>query len=108
IAAATVPLLLALLAVSFDDGRDMALALACGIAAVLAIVAALILSPWTANRVAMALLTAAGVLPVLCVGLAAGRLVAAAMAAALSAALLAIVLAGRGLPAVAGAARHVW
>ncbi|MGV0579059.1 DUF2339 domain-containing protein [Mycolicibacterium elephantis] len=108
IAAATVPLLLALVAVSFDDGRDMALALACGIAAVLAIVAALILSPWTANRVAMALLTAAGVLPVLCVGLAAGRLVAAAMAAALSAALLAIVLAGRGLPAVAGAARHVW
>ncbi|BBY83831.1 hypothetical protein MPUL_49890 [Mycolicibacterium pulveris] len=108
IAAATVPLLVALVAVSFDDGRDAALAAACGIAAVLAIVAALLLAPWTANRVAMALLTAAGVLPVLCVGLAADRLVAAAMAAALSAALLAIVLLGRGLPAVAGAARQVW
>ncbi len=108
IAASTGPLLLALVAVSFDDGRDMALAGACGIAAVLAILGALILSPWTTNRTAMALLTAVGVLPVLCVGLAAGRLVAALMAAVLSATLLAIVLVGRRLPAVEGAARRVW
>lgn len=107
-AAGTVPLLVALLGVSFADGRDMALAGACGIAAVLAIVGALILSPWTTNRTGMALLTAAGVLPVLCVGLAAGRLVAALMATALAAALLAIVLLGRRLPAVEGPARQVW
>lgn len=107
-AAGTVPLLVALVGVSFADGRDMALAGACGIAAVLAVVGALILSPWTANRTAMALLTAAGVLPVLCVGLATGRLVAALMAATLAAALLAIVFLGRRLPAVQGAARQVW
>ena len=40
----------------------------------------------------MALLTAAGVVPVLCVSLAVDRVVAALMAAALAAALLAIVL----------------
>ena len=65
----------------------------------LAIVGALILLPRTGNRVAMALLTAAGVLPVLCVSLAVDRLVAALMAAALAAALLAIVLIGTGCPA---------
>ncbi|MGE2726967.1 DUF2339 domain-containing protein [Mycolicibacterium pulveris] len=107
-AAGTIPLLMALAAVSFDDGRDLALAAACGIAAGLAIVGALILSPWTANRTGMALLTAAGVLPVLCVGLAAGRAVAASMAAVLAAVLLAIMLLGRRLPAVQGSARSVW
>ncbi|MGV0718501.1 DUF2339 domain-containing protein [Mycolicibacterium sp. XJ662] len=107
-AAATVPLLMALLAVSFDDGRDLALAAACAIAAGLALLGALILSPSTANRTGLALLTGAGVLPALCVGLAAGRLVAAAMAAVLAAVLLGIVLLGRRLPAVQGGARQVW
>ena len=68
----------------------------------LAIVGALILLPRTGNRVAMALLTAAGVLPVLCVSLAVDRVIAALMAAALSAALLAIVLIADRLPGVAG------
>ena len=54
----------------------------------------------------MALLTAAGVVPVLCVSLAVDRIVAALMAAALSAALLAIVL--TSLPAVTGVVRRVW
>ncbi len=94
IAASTFPLIIALLAVYFDDRRDLWLVGACGIAAVLAVAAALILLPRTANRVLMALLTAAGVLPVLCVALVAGRAVAALMAAALAAALLAIVLLG--------------
>ncbi|MGV0644998.1 DUF2339 domain-containing protein [Mycolicibacterium sp. XJ879] len=107
-AAATVPLLMALLAVSFDDGHDPALAAACAIAAGLALLGALILSPWTANRIGMALLTGAGVLPALCVGLAADRLVAAAMAAVLAAVLLAFVLLGGRLPAVQGGARQVW
>ena len=81
---------------------------ACGIAAVLAVAAALILLPRTANRVLMALLTAAGVLPVLCVALVAGRAVAALMAAALAAALLAIVLLGERLIGVDGVVRQIW
>jgi uncharacterized membrane protein len=108
IAAATFPLLVALVAVHLNDGEDLWLAGACGIAAVLAIVGALILLPRTGNRVAMALLTAAGVLPVLSVGLAVDRVVAALMAAALAAALLAIVLIGDRLAGVAGVVRQVW
>jgi hypothetical protein len=72
----------------------------------LAIVSALILLPRTGNRVAMALLTAAGVIPVLCVSLAVDRVVAALMAAALSSALLAIVL--TRLPGVTSGVRQVW
>lgn len=107
-AASTVPILLALIVVHFGDVRDLWLAGACGIAAVLAIVGALILLPRTGNRVAMALLTAAGVLPVMCAVLAVDRVVAALMAAALSAALLAIVLVGDRLTGVAGAVRQIW
>ncbi len=107
-AASTFPLLVALVAVYFDDGHDLWLAGACGIGAALAIVGALILLPRTDNRVAMALLTAAGVVPVLCVSLAVDRVVAALMAAALAAALLAIVLIGDRLPAVAGVVRQIW
>ncbi len=105
-AATTFPLLIALAGVYFASGSDLWLAGASGIAAVLAIAGALILLRCTGNRAVLALLTAAGVLPVLCVSLAVDRWVAALMAAALAAALLAIVLAG--LPAVAGVVRHVW
>jgi uncharacterized membrane protein len=108
IAAATFPLLVALVAVHFDNGEDLWLAGGCGIAAVLAIVGALILLPRTGNRVAMALLTAAGVLPVLSVALAVDRVVAALMAAALAAALLAVVLIGDRLAGVASVVRQVW
>src|SRR6476659_2668661 len=105
-AASTVPLLVALAGVYFDDGRDLWLAGACGIAAVLAVAGALILLPRMVNRAAMALLTAAGVVPVLSVSLAVDRVVAASMAAALAAALLAIVL--TGLPGVTAAVRPIW
>jgi uncharacterized membrane protein len=105
-AASTFPLLVALVAVYFDDRRDLWLAGACGIAAVLAIVGALILLPRTGNRAAMALLMAAGVVPVLCGSLAVDRVVAALMATALAAALLAIVL--TGLPGVTGVVRQIW
>ena len=105
-AASTFPLLVALAAVYFDDGRDLWLAGACGIAAVLAVAGALILLPRMVNRAAMALLTAAGVVPVLSVSLAVDRVVAALMAAALAAALLAIVL--TGLPGVTGVVRQIW
>ena len=105
-AATTFPLLIALAGVYFGSGRELWLAGACGIAAALAIVGALILLPRTGNRVAMALLTAAGVVPVLSVVLAVDRVVAALMAAALATAMLAIVLAGP--PGVAGVVRQIW
>jgi hypothetical protein len=105
-AATTFPLLDALAGVYFDAGRDLWLAGACGIAALLAICGALTLLPRTTNRGAMALLTAAGVLPVLCVSLAVDKVVAALMAAALAAAMLAIVLIA--LPGVTGVVRPIW
>ena len=108
IAASTFPLLIALLALHFDDRRDLWLVGACAIAAGLAIVAALILLPRTSNRVLMALVTGAGVLPVLCVALVADRVVAALMAVVLAAVLLAIVLIGDRLPGVDGAVRPIW
>ncbi|PQP42403.1 DUF2339 domain-containing protein [Mycolicibacterium austroafricanum] len=109
IAAAALPVLTALLARHFESARqDLWLAGASGIAAAVALVAALILLPGTKNRAAMALLTAAGVLPVLCVSLAVDRVVAALMAATLAAALLAIVLVGERLPGVAGVVRQVF
>jgi hypothetical protein len=74
----------------------------------MALIAALILLPGTKNRAAMALLTSAGVLPVLCVALAVDHVLAALMAAALAAALLAIVLIGDRLPGVPGAARNIF
>lgn len=108
IAAGTLPLLVALLGVYFDDGRDPWLVGACGIAALLAIAAALVLLPGTANKSAMAVLTGAGVLPVLSVALAVDRVVAALMAAALAAGLLAIVLISDRLPGVDGTVRRIW
>ncbi len=108
IAAAVLPLLVALAARYFDSRQDLWLAGACGIAALVALVAALILLPGTKNRAAMAVLTAVGVLPVLCVNLAVDRVVAALMAAALAAALLAIVFVGDRLPGVPGVVRHVF
>ena len=107
-AASVFPLLVALAASAFESGEDLWLAAACGIAAALAIVGALILLPRTGNRVAMALLTAAGVLPVLCVSLAVDRVIAALMAAALAAALLAIVCLGDRLPNVGGVVSQIW
>lgn len=107
VAAASLPLLLALVVRHVDGRHDLWLAGGCGIAALLALVGAIVLLPGTANRAAVALLTAAGVSPVLCVGLAVDRVVAALMIAALSAALLALVLLGDRLPGVPGIARQV-
>ncbi|MGE2719867.1 DUF2339 domain-containing protein [Mycolicibacterium celeriflavum] len=108
VAAATLPLLVALAGVYFDDGHDPWLAGACGIAALLAIAGALILLLHTANKPAMAILTGAGVLPVLSVALAVDRVVAALMAAALAAGLLALVLVADQLRGVDRAVRRIW
>ncbi|MDZ4268386.1 MAG: DUF2339 domain-containing protein [Mycobacterium sp.] len=108
IAAAVFPLLVALVARYVDSREDLWLAGACGIAALVAIGSALILLPGTTNRVAMALLTGAGLIPVMCAALAVDHVIAALMAAALAAALLAIVLVGERFPGVPGVVRQVF
>jgi hypothetical protein len=108
IAAATLPLLVALIAVYFADRHDHWLAGACGVAALSAIAGALILLPRTLNRAAMALLTTAGVVPVLCVVLAVDRAVAAMMTAALAGTLLTIVAIADRIPGVDGVVRVLW
>lgn len=108
VAAFTLPLLVALVATGVGGDRDMWLAGASGIGALLAITSALLLLAHTRHRVAMAVLTAAGLLPVVCSPAAVGRVIAAAMIAAVSAALLAVVLLGDRLPGVAGPVRHIW
>jgi Predicted membrane protein (DUF2339) len=105
-AASTSPLLVALVGVYLDSRRELWLAGATAIAAMLSIAGALILLSRTRNRAVMALLAAAGVVPLLCVSLAVDKPLAALMAAALSAALLAIVL--TGVPGVTGVVRQVW
>jgi uncharacterized membrane protein len=107
-AACTCPLLIALVEAAIGDDHDLWRAGACALSAVLAIVGALILLPGTGNRALMALLTAAGVLPLLCVSMAVDRVIAAMMIAALAAALLAIVLVGDRLPGVPGIVRQIW
>jgi uncharacterized membrane protein len=108
ITAPTFPLLIALVAARFGAGNDAWLAGGCGIAAVLAVAGALLLLPSTGNRVAMALLTIAGVFPVLCASVALAPMVAALMAAGLAAGLLAIVLVGDRLPGVSKTVRQIW
>ena len=108
ITASTFPLLIALVAARFGDGNDAWLAGGCGVAAVLAVAGALLLLPSSGNRVAMALLTIAGVLPVLCASVALAPTVAALMAAGLAAGLLAIVLVGDRLPGVSKTVRQIW
>ena len=108
ITAPTFPLLIALVAAHIGDGNAAWLAGGCAIAAALAIVGALVLLPSTRNRVAMALLTIAGVFPVLCTSVALAPAVAALMAAGLAAALLAVVLVGDRLPGVTKVVRQIW
>ncbi len=104
----TAPLLLALLINRVVTGDDPSLlGGACAVAAALAIVGALILLPSITQRVAMALLTVAGVLPALAIGMAAGRLLSALLAASVAAAMLAIVVTGR-VPGVTGVVRQIW
>lgn len=107
--AVTAPLLLALLVSAFGSADDpWLLGGACGVAALLAITGALILLPTTAHRGAMALLTAAGVLPVLSAAVAVNHTLAALMTGALAACLLTIVLTADRWPGVPGVVAQVW
>ncbi|MCV7358621.1 DUF2339 domain-containing protein [Mycolicibacterium fluoranthenivorans] len=107
-AAGSAPVMLALVGVAFGSGHDAWLAGACALAAILALGSALVVLPHSTHRGAVALLAAAGALPVLAVGAAVHEVVAALMAAALSAAVLALVLSGHRIPGVTTPVRQVW
>ncbi|MDV3129223.1 DUF2339 domain-containing protein [Mycobacterium sp. 21AC1] len=107
-AASSVPLLVALAAAAIDDREDLALACACAMAAVLALTGGLLLLRWTVNPSAVAVLTAAGVVPLLCVSACVDRVLGALMVSTLAAALLAVVAIGDRLPGVTTAVRRIW
>lgn len=100
--------LLAVVGAGFGTSQQPWLAGACAIAAVLAIGSALVLLPHSAHRTGLALLAAAGAVPVLGVSAAVGRVPAALIIAALAAAVLAVVLLGQGWPGMTPAVRQVW
>ncbi|MBU9765060.1 DUF2339 domain-containing protein [Mycobacterium sp. TNTM28] len=106
--AVTLPLLVALVGAAFDGRHQFPLAAACGIAAVLALTGGLMALRWGAKPGATAVLTAGGVLPVLCVSAAVDRVIAALMVSALAAGLVAIAALGDRLPGVSPVVRQVW
>lgn len=106
--AATLPLLIALAAAAIDGRHDLVLAVTCALAAVLALAGGLLVLRWTNRPAAVAVLTAGGVVPLLCVSAAVDRVIAALMVAALAAGLVAIVAVGDRLPGVSAVVRHVW
>ncbi|QZH63822.1 DUF2339 domain-containing protein [Mycolicibacterium farcinogenes] len=108
VAAPTLPLLIALAAASIDGRHDLVVAMTCGLAAVVALAGGVVVLRWTTRPSATAILTAGGVLPVLAVGAAVDRVIAALLVAALAAALVAIVALGDRLPGVVVAVRAVW
>lgn len=93
IAAPTVPLLTALAAAG-TTGNPWLLGSLCGLATLLAIISGLTLIPTITNTTALALLAAAGTLPVLACGVAVDRLLATLLTASLAAGLLALIMLG--------------
>lgn len=98
VAAPTVPSLIALCTIGRDD--PWLVGAACGLAALLAIVSGLALVETITNKTALALLTAAGTVPVLACGVTVDRLLATLLTGSLAAGLLALVVLGRGLPRI--------
>ncbi|KLO29724.1 membrane protein [Mycolicibacter heraklionensis] len=99
IAAATLPLLAALIAINGDDHRWL-IGGACAVAAALAVVSGLLVLPTATRPGALALLTAAGTLPALAARAVLEPVPATVLAATLSVVMLAIVLAHRALQPV--------
>ncbi|OBK95177.1 hypothetical protein A5645_14275 [Mycobacterium asiaticum] len=93
VAAPTLPLLLALMAISRHDSASL-IGGACAVAALLAVASGLVLLPSSSNPAALALITTAGTLPVLASAIAVDRALAAVVAAALAIAMLAVALIG--------------
>ncbi|MCF6390598.1 DUF2339 domain-containing protein [Mycobacterium sp. MBM] len=108
VAAASGPVLLALVGAAFGSDHHPWLAAAAAIAALLALGSALILLPHSAHRSALAVLAAAGALPVLGVSAAVDRIPAALIIAATAGAVLAVVLVGANWPGMTPVVRQVW
>jgi hypothetical protein len=107
-AVCTLPLLFALVVSGFGGENSPLLAVACGVAGMVAIGGAVILLPHTGNAVAVGLLSAVGTVPVLSAALVADGMVAASMAIVLAAVLLAIVLSGTRGTVLAAPVRTIW
>ncbi|OBK13606.1 DUF2339 domain-containing protein, partial [Mycobacterium asiaticum] len=106
VAATTLPLLVALVAVSRHDNTWL-LGGMCAVAALSAIAGCLILLPTAKNAAALALLTCAGTVPVLASAIAVDRMLAATMAAALAIGMLVVTLLGNH-PLIATRIWSVW
>ncbi|GBE66613.1 hypothetical protein MFM001_30750 [Mycobacterium sp. MFM001] len=98
IAAPTVPALIALATIGADD--PWLVGVACGLAALLAIVSGLALASTITNTTALAVLAAVGTVPVLACDVAVDRVLATLLTASLAAGLLALVVLGRELPRI--------
>lgn len=107
-AVSAVPLLVALVAADAASDRVGWLAAACGIAALLALLSAVVLMPQSRHAVVVALLSAAGTLPVLASSLAVSKITSAVMAAVLAAVLLAMALIGDRLATSSRGVAAVW
>ena len=107
-AVGTLPLLIALVAMSAGPGRVAWLAAACAVATLLALLSALVLLPNSSHPIATALFSAAGTLPVLAVSLAVNRVTAAVMAAVLAAILFALALVGDRLTTTSHRVGVIW
>ncbi|MDZ7884365.1 MAG: DUF2339 domain-containing protein [Mycobacterium sp.] len=107
-AAGSGSVLLGLIGAGFGSNQHPWLAGAAAIAALLAIGSALILLPHSAHRTGLALLAAAGALPVLGVSASVDRVPAALIIAAVAGAVLAVVLLGASWPGVTSAVQQVW
>ncbi|MEB3048789.1 DUF2339 domain-containing protein [Mycolicibacter sp. MYC123] len=99
IAAATLPLL-AVLASRGGEDQGLLIGAACAVAALLAVVSGLLVLPASSRPGALAVLSAAGTLPLLAARAVVGPVPATALAVMLSVAMLAIVLVHRTLPPV--------
>ncbi len=100
IAAATLPLLAALVAGSGHDHR-LLIGGACAVAAILAVLSGLLVLPTSTRPGPIALLTAAGTVPALAAGAVLDRVSASMLAGALSLLMLVVVVAHRALQPVA-------
>ncbi|MHA7649626.1 DUF2339 domain-containing protein [Mycobacterium sp. ML4] len=106
VAAATLPLLMALIGAGRDDNAGL-LGGACAVAAVLAVTDGLIELRAATNATALALLTTFGTVPLLASAIAVDRVLAAVLAAGLATALLTVVVIGR-LPRTVTQIWSVW
>lgn len=109
IAAVTLLLLSALASAQFGGSEDpWLLGIACGLAALLSIVSALMLLPSARNRATVALVSAAGVGPVLLMKGAVDHWFAALLAAVLAAMMLTLAVVGGRLPGGDRVVTQIW